>query len=78
MFWQFAFRSMRLIGPYDRLVKIKKWVPVRDAYGIGWPVMLVDVRGKGRWTLMPIWNRARIYALCGRTENAPTYENQTM
>ncbi len=59
----YHFKPRRwLFSDGDRLVKIKSWWPSYVDGELGWPVMLIDVRGSGRMTATPIWNRYRFVA----------------
>ena len=65
---EWLIRFLRLIEPGDSLVRVKSWRPSWDKHGIGWPMMLVDQRGRWRITTMPIWNWERVRLLIGFRE----------
>lgn len=62
-------RLLRLLGPRDKLVKVKSWVPYREGGYVFWPVMLVDQPQHGyRATIAPRWCRARLRDLFGKAD----------
>jgi len=59
---QALLRWMKLIGPRDKLVRIKSLRPWFGPHGIEWPVLLVDGPW-GRMTIVPVLNSSWMLAV---------------
>jgi len=54
-------RWLKLIGPRDKLVRVKSWVPYICEGYLYWPVMLLDQPTHGyRATVVPRWDWIRL------------------
>lgn len=66
---QRLFRWLDLIGPRDKLVKVRSWAPYWDGKELTWPTMLIDQYGYRRCGISPVWDRVRLRQLFQRRSN---------
>mgnify|MGYP001568307616 CR=1 FL=1 len=60
------FLEWLLLGPGDKIVRVKSWRPTWVQGCLEWPCLLIDHHSRCRMTIWPVWNRYRIRGLFGR------------